>query len=84
MGLTISNKILGLMNSKLNLDSENIRVVNSTFISKTKIEYGEKEELIGLESIKKILIVGENQNYLNYLSDLLKQKEILSDLKMMR
>jgi|JI9StandDraft_1071089.scaffolds.fasta_scaffold00377_8 PAS domain S-box-containing protein len=81
LGLTISNKILGLMNSNLNLDSEKNKGSKFFFHLKTKIEFGEKVDLIGLENIKKILIVGENQNYLNYLQGLLKQKEIASDLR---
>lgn len=62
LGLTISNKLLGLMNSKLIVEST--LGVGSVFYFDVsfKSEYGEIEQWSNAENIKSVLVVDDNKN----------------------
>ncbi|KIA96521.1 hypothetical protein OC25_01860 [Pedobacter kyungheensis] len=79
LGLTISNKLLHMMESRLNLESE--PGVGSTFYFDVKLraEQGGLIEWMGMESISKVLIVDDNDNNRAILTDMLALKNIGSD-----
>ena len=76
LGLTISNKLLGMMGSKLQLDST--PGVGSTFFFELTLtaEQGEPEVWENLELIKKVLIVDDNDNNRLILQQMLLLKSI--------
>lgn len=79
LGLTISNKLLHMMDSRLNLQSE--PGVGSTFYFDVNLraEQGEVIEWMGMESIRRVLIVDDNDNNRAILTDMLALKHIRSD-----
>lgn len=76
LGLTISNKLLEMMNSRLQLES--IPGIGSTFYFDVtlKAEQGEPIEWENIDSIKKVLVVDDNQNNRTIVSQMLLLKEI--------
>ncbi|MES2828430.1 MAG: PAS domain S-box protein [Bacteroidota bacterium] len=79
LGLTISNKLLGLMGSKLELTS--IAGKGSTFYFDLilKAEDGEPIEWKDVDHIKKVLIVDDNENNRLILNQMLLLKQIKTD-----
>ncbi|MFY7827201.1 MAG: response regulator [Flectobacillus sp.] len=79
LGLTISNKLLGLMESKLQLHSQ--KGFGSTFYFEiiVKAEQGEPLQWENLEKLQKVLIVDDNANNRHILKDMLAIKSIASD-----
>ncbi len=78
LGLTISNRLLGLMESQLHLQS--IKGEGSTFYFDLSLvcEEGEPLQWQGIEHINKVLIVDDNHNNRNILQDMLALKGIAS------
>ncbi len=78
LGLTISNKLLGLMNSKLQVES--IPGKGSTFYFEIMLqsEPGESIEIQNLDTIKKVLIVDDNTNNRLIINKMLSLKQIIS------
>jgi signal transduction histidine kinase len=62
LGLTISNRLLGLMGSQLQIESEPGKGSNFFFDVILKCEEGPKNQSEPLQWIKKVLIVDDNQN----------------------
>ena len=79
LGLTISNKLLGMMGSQLQLKSA--PGIGSTFFFDLTMqsEPGEPIEWENLDSIKKVLIVDDNENNCIILEQMLKLLKIDSD-----
>ncbi|WP_084426711.1 PAS domain-containing hybrid sensor histidine kinase/response regulator [Aequorivita capsosiphonis] len=74
LGLSISNKLLALANSKLQLESEQGKGSNFFFDLEFKVESEEIEN--GLQEIKKVLIVDDNENNRKILRRMLEIKGI--------
>jgi signal transduction histidine kinase/CheY-like chemotaxis protein len=79
LGLTISNKLLALMGSKLQLESELGKGSTFYFDVPFKTMYGEHLEWDNLDNIQTILIVDDNTNNRIILRDMLALKDIASD-----
>ncbi len=79
LGLTISNKLLALMNSKLEVISEVGKGSTFFFDVSFKTMRGEAVVWDNLDDIKKILIVDDNTNNRIILKDMLAMKDIFSD-----
>ncbi|MCF2443690.1 PAS domain S-box protein [Dyadobacter sp. CY345] len=79
LGLTISNKLLGMMGSRLQLKS--FPGVGSTFFFDLAMrsETGEAIEWENLDSIKRVLIVDDNDNNRIILAEMLRLLKIESD-----
>lgn len=79
LGLTISNKLLALMGSKLQLTSE--AGVGSTFFFDLQLltMWGEPLEWDNLENIRNVLIVDDNDNNRLILKEMLALKRIKSE-----
>jgi PAS domain S-box-containing protein len=77
LGLTISNKILGLMNSQLKVESELGRGSRFYFRIKLKTEMAGDLLLGELGLIKKVLVVDDNKNNRTILKEMLHLKGIL-------
>lgn len=78
LGLTISNRLLGLMDSKLQLVS-NIGVGSTFFFEVTfRTEMGEPIEWYDIEEIKNVLVVDDNENNRLIVSQMLLLKNIQS------
>ena len=80
LGLTISNKLLALMNSSLQLKS--IAGKGSTFFFDLKLtaEQGEMNKWENIEGIKKVLIVDDNENNRTILTQMLLLENIHADV----
>lgn len=76
LGLTISNKLLALMGSKLQLDSAPGKGSLFYFDITFKTEKGEPIEWENIESIKTVLVVDDNDNNRTILSQMLLLKNI--------
>lgn len=74
LGLTISNKLLSLANSSLQLESEQGKGSDFYFDLEFKVEHEETEN--GLQEIKKVLIVDDNSNNRKILRRMLERKGI--------
>ena len=74
LGLTISNKLLALGNSILQLDSEQGKGSDFYFDIEFKVEHEETDN--GLEDIKRVLIVDDNENNRKILRRMLEIKNI--------
>jgi len=79
LGLTISNKLLGMMGSRLQLKS--VPGVGSTFFFDLAMrsEPGEAIEWENLDSIKRVLIVDDNDNNRIILAEMLRLLKVESD-----
>ncbi|CAH0133663.1 MULTISPECIES: PAS domain S-box protein [unclassified Pedobacter] len=79
LGLTISNKLLNMMDSQLRLESE--PGVGSTFYFDVNLRYeqGDLIEWMEMGSISRVLIVDDNNNNRQILTDMLVLKNIVSD-----
>jgi len=80
LGLTISNKLLTLMGSRLEVKSELNQGTRFFFTLKLNTEVGEEIEYQGLDMFKKILVVDDNLNNCNILKEMLALKGIACDL----
>lgn len=76
LGLTISNKLLGLMNSQLQLQSKPGEGSLFFFEAWFKSEAGEAIEWEGLEQIQDVLVVDDNENNRLIVSQMLRLKNI--------
>ncbi|WP_316810248.1 response regulator [Pedobacter heparinus] len=78
LGLTISNKLLGLMNSQLQVDS--VMGKGSVFYFEIILqsEPGESVEIQNLDKIKNVLIVDDNKNNRLIINKMLSLKQIRS------
>ncbi|KQS91646.1 PAS domain-containing hybrid sensor histidine kinase/response regulator [Chryseobacterium sp. Leaf394] len=74
LGLTISNQILALLNSILQVDSEQGR--GSDFYFDMQFDTQEEEFDLSLSGIKKVLIVDDNENNRKILKRMLERKNI--------
>ena len=74
LGLTISNKILGLSNSILQLESEQGK--GSDFFFDMVLDTEDEEYDLTLSDIKKILIVDDNENNRKILRRMMERKNI--------
>ena len=83
LGLTISNRLLALMNSSLNLESELGKGSSFSFVLCLKIEDSDKKKENDTEDIRDIqnvLIVDDNLNNQIILQEFLSIKNIKSDI----
>lgn len=78
LGLTISNKLLGLMNSKLQVESTMGKGSTFYFEIVLQSEPGESWEVQNLDSIKKVLVVDDNTNNRLIINKMLSLKNIHS------
>lgn len=79
LGLTISNKLLALMGSKLELKSSPGNGSTFFFDIAFRTEHGEQIKWEHLDKIKKILIVDDNDNNRLILKQMFQLKQIPSD-----
>ncbi|HEX8608779.1 MAG TPA: response regulator, partial [Pedobacter sp.] len=79
LGLTISNKLLSLMGSKLELISEPGKGSTFYFDVRLKSEQGEAIEWKDIDHIKKVLVVDDNENNRLILNQMLRLKQIRCD-----
>jgi PAS domain S-box-containing protein len=79
LGLTISNKLLGMMGSRLQLKSKPGQGSSFYFDIRLKAEKGEPEVSHTLDHIKRALIVDDNNNNRLILKQLLELKDIVTD-----
>lgn len=77
LGLTISNKILGLMDSQLKVESELGKGSRFYFSIKLKTDLTGKMPLEEVGLIKKVLVVDDNKNNRTILKEMLHLKGIL-------
>jgi signal transduction histidine kinase/DNA-binding response OmpR family regulator len=80
LGLTISNKLLALMKSKLQLQSTPSQGSTFYFDVAFKSQYGQLSEFDDLTNIQNVLIVDDNANNRDILKDMLALKSIATDL----
>lgn len=78
LGLTISNKLLGLMGSKLQVDSIPGKGSIFYFDIKLQSETGEEAEVQNFDTVKKALIVDDNRNNRLIIHKMLALKKIES------
>lgn len=76
LGLTISNKLLGIMNSKLELSSTLGEGSVFYFDIKLKVEYGNEEQWNNTNDIKTVLVVDDNKNNRLILNQMLSLNKI--------
>lgn len=79
LGLTISNKLLLMMNSKLQLNSTPNKGSTFYFDVTFKTEHGKESFPLNIDTIKNVLIVDDNKNNRSILSKILSIKNIQSD-----
>ncbi len=79
LGLTISNKLLKMMDSSLQLESALGEGSLFYFDLNLQSEQGDPIEWIGLKSINKVLIVDDNKHNRDILKNMLSLKNINSD-----
>ncbi|TNE70154.1 response regulator [bacterium] len=84
LGLSISNKILNLMGSKLELESKLGKGSTFYFNLKLKEEAGNEldclPEIEGLDSIKKVLVVDDNETSSATILEILKKRNIPTEV----
>ena len=76
LGLTISNKLLALMQSKLNVESELYVGTTFYFDLKLKSEEGETDEWYNLDRFKRVLIADDNKTNRSLLKSMLDLRNI--------
>lgn len=76
LGLTISNRLLELMDSKLQLDSEPGKGSTFYFDITVKYEDGDAIQWEGIDAISRVLIVDDNQNNRTIIKEMLALKNI--------
>lgn len=74
LGLTITNKLLGLANSKLHVESE--KGIGTDFYFDLKVNTADRESEIALRDINKVLLVDDNTNNRKILRRMLEVKNI--------
>ncbi|RNL51164.1 PAS domain S-box protein [Pedobacter jejuensis] len=79
LGLTISNKLLRMMGSRLELLSEAGKGSTFYFDIWLECEKGDAIEWKDIDSVKNVLIVDDNDNNRNFLIDMLNLKGIKTD-----
>jgi CheY-like chemotaxis protein len=80
LGLTISNKLLSLMDSQLELESEIGKGSRFYFVLNLKTESGSLNNFEGLEKLRHVLIIDDNSNNSRILQQMLSLKSITSDI----
>ncbi|WKN31481.1 PAS domain S-box protein [Porifericola rhodea] len=80
LGLTISNKLLSLMGSQLQLESESGKGSRFFFNICVNSENSDLSEWDTLKAIKKVLVVDDNQNNSFILKEMLSLRSIESDI----
>ncbi|MFC3562800.1 PAS domain S-box protein [Pedobacter jamesrossensis] len=80
LGLTISNKLLRMMGSRLELLSESGKGSTFYFDIWLECEKGDAIEWKEIDAVKNVLIVDDNDNNRNFLRDMLNLKGINTDL----
>lgn len=80
LGLTISNKLLALMKSGLQLDSSPEKGSCFYFDLKLKAEHGPNNRWENISQIKEVLVVDDNENNRTILSQMLLLENIQADL----
>ena len=80
LGLTISNRLLALMNTKLELETEHGLGSRFYFTIKAKYEYGEPIHWEQLDRIQHVLAVDNNKNNLIIIKNILSQAGINTDI----
>lgn len=78
LGLTISNKLLAMMNSQLKLESEFGKGSTFYFDIPLRFEYGTPEAVDNFDNIHKVLIVDDNKNNRHILREMLQHLGIKS------
>ena len=78
LGLTISNKLLAMMNSKLQLDSEAGKGSTFFFDIPLCFEFGTAENVDSFDNLHKVLIVDDNKNNRHILKEMLAHLGIAS------
>lgn len=78
LGLTITNKLLGLMGSKLQLHSTPGEGSNFFFMVNLKTSLADPQQQQNFDLIKKVLIVDDNSNSRQILENMLQLKHISS------
>ena len=76
LGLTISNKLLGMMGSKLELQSTPGKGSTFYFDVTFKSEQGEALEWVNIDAVKNVLVVDDNKNNRQIVSAMLSLKNI--------
>ncbi len=76
LGLTISNKLLGLMNSRLNVESRLGEGSHFYFDLDLKMEDGESIQWENRDTYKKVLIVDDNLNNRTLMRSMLEMQDI--------
>ncbi|MEX2512636.1 MAG: response regulator [Cyclobacteriaceae bacterium] len=76
LGLTISNKLLGLMGSKLQLESEPGKGSRFYFDIQLIAEKGEEDSWPEDHSLKKILVVDDNETNINLMREIFQSKNL--------
>ncbi|MEQ9443631.1 MAG: PAS domain S-box protein, partial [Cyclobacteriaceae bacterium] len=79
LGLTISNQLLGLMGSRLELESKAGTGSRFFFNLRLKTEQGEQQTLEGEKDIHHVLIVDDHPKNLQIIQEMLSIKNITSD-----
>lgn len=78
LGLAISNRLLGLMGSRLELESEQGQGSRFFFRAGARMCYGPQESDYSLEGFKNVMIVDDNINNCRILGDILSNRGIAS------
>jgi CheY-like chemotaxis protein len=79
LGLTISNQLLGLMNSQLQLKSTSGKGSTFFFDLKVKADSGEPVEFENMDQLHHALIVDDNDNNRTIIKQMLRLKQIESE-----
>lgn len=80
LGLTISNRLLSLMKTKLELETEHGKGSRFFFKLNARVDEEDLIEVNDLNKIKRILIVDDNSNNANVLKEILSLRGVQSDI----
>ncbi len=78
LGLTISHKLVEMMGGKLELESESGLGSRFYFTLHLKAEHGEAVDQQDLSNIKKVLVVDDNKNNRQIISEMLRTRQIIT------